>query len=74
MRSYFNLAAELYLVKYILFKLKHFEKNVQVPKYGIPLSKNRNFNSAILSIPSKDHNTLIYTLGLSQSADEISIP
>ena len=26
MRYYFNLAAELYLVKLILFKLKHFEK------------------------------------------------
>ena len=26
MRSYFNLAAELYQVKYILFKLEHFEK------------------------------------------------
>ena len=26
MRFYFNLAVELYLVKKILFKLKHFEK------------------------------------------------
>ena len=37
MRSYFNLAAELYLVKYILFKLKHFEKNVQVPNLTLLL-------------------------------------